>query len=179
MSSNLLTPEMNLIVVRGGEYGSKHSAYEQMRVAMVDFFDRGDELVAALENQPPDSLERTNTGNAGRKGRPSMNRTRPSAVSDRDGEVNDLVGDDNGQRTGGYGLVIEGTALTHALSEPFSKDLLLELATRCQAVICCRTSPLQKALIVRLVREGLGAMTLAIGDGANDVSMIQVRCLLS
>jgi phospholipid-translocating ATPase len=41
-------------------------------------------------------------------------------------------------------------------------------------VICCRVSPLQKALIVRLVKDGLGAMTLAIGDGANDVSMIQV-----
>jgi magnesium-transporting ATPase (P-type) len=34
---------------------------------------------------------------------------------------------------------------------------------------------LQKALVVKLVRDGLGAMTLAIGDGANDVSMIQVR----
>lgn len=45
----------------------------------------------------------------------------------------------------------------------------------CEGVICCRTSPLQKALIVRLVKEGIGAMTLAIGDGANDVSMIQVR----
>jgi hypothetical protein len=31
---------------------------------------------------------------------------------------------------------------------------------------------------VKLVKEGLGAMTLAIGDGANDVSMIQVRSTL-
>jgi hypothetical protein len=177
MSSNLLTRDMNLIIVRGGAHGTKHSAYEQMRTAMVDFFDRGDELVRALENQPPESehdLKRTDTGHSSRRGRPSFARGRPSAFSDP-GEVADIVGDDNGQREGGYGLVIEGTALTHALAEPFSKDLLLELATRCQAVICCRTSPLQKALIVRLVREGLGAMTLAIGDGANDVSMIQVR----
>jgi phospholipid-translocating ATPase len=35
-------------------------------------------------------------------------------------------------------------------------------------------SPLQKALVVKLVKEGLDVMTLAIGDGANDVSMIQV-----
>jgi len=41
-------------------------------------------------------------------------------------------------------------------------------------VICCRVSPLQKALVVRLVKDGLGVMALAIGDGANDVSMIQV-----
>lgn len=44
----------------------------------------------------------------------------------------------------------------------------------CEGVICCRVSPLQKALVVHLVKDGLGAMTLAIGDGANDVSMIQV-----
>lgn len=44
---------------------------------------------------------------------------------------------------------------------------------QCEGVICCRTSPLQKALIVNLVKDGLGSMTLAIGDGANDVSMIQ------
>lgn len=33
--------------------------------------------------------------------------------------------------------------------------------------------------MVKLVKNGTGAMTLAIGDGANDVSMIQVRPLLS
>lgn len=44
---------------------------------------------------------------------------------------------------------------------------------QCEGVICCRVSPLQKALVVTLVKEGVGAMTLAIGDGANDVSMIQ------
>jgi len=43
----------------------------------------------------------------------------------------------------------------------------------CEGVICCRVSPLQKALVVRLVKDGLKAMTLAVGDGANDVSMIQ------
>lgn len=43
----------------------------------------------------------------------------------------------------------------------------------CEGVICCRVSPLQKALVVKLVKDGIGAMTLAIGDGANDVSMIQ------
>jgi len=50
----------------------------------------------------------------------------------------------------------------------------LQLAIVCEGVICCRVSPLQKALVVKLVKDGLGSMTLAIGDGANDVSMIQV-----
>ncbi|KAJ1725942.1 phospholipid transporting ATPase, partial [Coemansia biformis] len=47
------------------------------------------------------------------------------------------------------------------------------LAVRCKSVLCCRVSPLQKALVVRLVKEGLGTLCLSIGDGANDVSMIQ------
>ena len=36
-----------------------------------------------------------------------------------------------------------------------------------------RVSPLQKALVVKLVKKNQKAILLAIGDGANDVSMIQ------
>jgi len=43
----------------------------------------------------------------------------------------------------------------------------------CGSVICCRVSPLQKAKVVLLVKDNTSALTLAIGDGANDVSMIQ------
>lgn len=68
----------------------------------------------------------------------------------------------------------------------------LELAIMCKAVICCmfffwaalsglcsncyqsgRVSPLQKALVVKLVKKNQKSILLAIGDGANDVSMIQ------
>ena len=38
-----------------------------------------------------------------------------------------------------------------------------------------RVSPLQKAELVELVKQQYQAITLAIGDGANDVAMIQVR----
>ena len=51
--------------------------------------------------------------------------------------------------------------------------LLLDVATRCQAVICCRVTPLQKSLVVELVKRHRKCVTLAIGDGANDVSMIK------
>ncbi|XP_032251315.1 probable phospholipid-transporting ATPase VA isoform X3 [Phoca vitulina] len=47
-------------------------------------------------------------------------------------------------------------------------------AGNCRSVLCCRSTPLQKSMVVKLVRSKLKAMTLAIGDGANDVSMIQV-----
>ncbi|KAI8085885.1 uncharacterized protein B0P05DRAFT_534105 [Gilbertella persicaria] len=76
----------------------------------------------------------------------------------------------NGERK--CALVIDGVTLKYAL-EPQTKDLMLDLGIRCASVICCRVSPKQKAQVVRLVKKGLGVMTLAIGDGANDVSMIQ------
>ena len=53
------------------------------------------------------------------------------------------------------------------------KEEWLSVARRCKAVICCRVSPKQKADIVRLVQQSVSAITLAIGDGANDVGMIQ------
>ncbi|KAK7530263.1 phospholipid P-type ATPase transporter [Phyllosticta citribraziliensis] len=69
-------------------------------------------------------------------------------------------------------LVIDGKSLTYALERDMEK-LFLDLAIMCKAVICCRVSPLQKALVVKLVKRHLKAILLAIGDGANDVSMIQ------
>uniref|UniRef100_A0A3P8S204 Phospholipid-transporting ATPase n=1 Tax=Amphiprion percula TaxID=161767 RepID=A0A3P8S204_AMPPE len=49
----------------------------------------------------------------------------------------------------------------------------ISTACMCQTVICCRVTPLQKAQVVQLVKKYKQAMTLAIGDGANDVSMIK------
>uniref|UniRef100_A0A8C1KJF4 Phospholipid-transporting ATPase n=1 Tax=Cyprinus carpio TaxID=7962 RepID=A0A8C1KJF4_CYPCA len=68
---------------------------------------------------------------------------------------------------GEYGLVINGHSLVREILE------LLRTACMCQAVICCRVTPLQKAQVVELVKKHKKAVTLAIGDGANDVSMIK------
>ncbi|EPS67597.1 hypothetical protein M569_07178, partial [Genlisea aurea] len=56
----------------------------------------------------------------------------------------------------------------------FGSRQLFDLATSCAVVLCCRVAPLQKAGIVDLVKGRTDDMTLAIGDGANDVSMIQM-----
>lgn len=54
------------------------------------------------------------------------------------------------------------------------RDLLLDMSQRCKAVVGCRVSPDQKREMVNLIKTGLdGVRTLAIGDGANDVAMIQ------
>ncbi|NXW38776.1 AT8B2 ATPase, partial [Phaetusa simplex] len=50
---------------------------------------------------------------------------------------------------------------------------LVRTACMCKVVICCRVTPLQKAQVVELVKKYKKAVTLAIGDGANDVSMIK------
>ncbi|EIW75489.1 phospholipid-translocating P-type ATPase [Coniophora puteana RWD-64-598 SS2] len=71
-----------------------------------------------------------------------------------------------------FATVIDGDTLRYAL-EPALKPLFLALGTQCETVVCCRVSPAQKALTVKLVKEGRKAMTLSIGDGANDVAMIQ------
>jgi phospholipid-translocating ATPase len=148
-TTHLLTNDSNLIIVREGN----HSIHDQLKDALDTFFvDGGDHL--SLERQAsngPDrpNLDRVNTG------------------------VRSLVGVDNGTRPGGFSLVIDGHALTHAFEDPDTNDLLLALSTQCNTVICCRVSPLQKAQIVHLIKDNLGVMCLAIGDGANDVSMIQ------
>jgi len=49
----------------------------------------------------------------------------------------------------------------------------VELACQCPAVVVCRCSPTQKADIVKLLQTHTGKRTSAVGDGGNDVSMIQ------
>uniref|UniRef100_A0A8C3UV23 Phospholipid-transporting ATPase n=1 Tax=Catharus ustulatus TaxID=91951 RepID=A0A8C3UV23_CATUS len=62
----------------------------------------------------------------------------------------------------------------HALEADMEVEFL-ETACACKAVICCRVTPLQKAQVVELVKKYKKAVTLAIGDGANDVSMIKSK----
>eukprot|EP00041_Stephanoeca_diplocostata_P035292 m.1238722 g.1238722 ORF g.1238722 m.1238722 type:complete len:848 (-) comp24672_c0_seq11:2992-5535(-) len=108
--------------------------------------------------------------------------------------------------TGRYGhaLVIDGKSVAHAMSDAESEQKLRQLFCECVSVIGCRLSPMQKALVVRLIRSGTTGsnaglvnhvdhaatcqtthpllraftprwppVTLAIGDGANDVAMIR------
>ncbi|KAF7135458.1 hypothetical protein RHSIM_Rhsim08G0033000 [Rhododendron simsii] len=71
-----------------------------------------------------------------------------------------------------FALIIDGKTLSYALEDDLKHEFL-NLAVACASVICCRVSPKQKALVTRLVKQGTGKITLAIGDGANDVGMIQ------
>ncbi|KAG0019775.1 hypothetical protein BGZ81_009610 [Podila clonocystis] len=72
-----------------------------------------------------------------------------------------------------HALIVDGSALKILLDDPQARQDLIRLSDVCFSVICCRASPLQKALVVELIRRGKKTVCLAIGDGANDVSMIQ------
>ncbi|XP_072272623.1 phospholipid-transporting ATPase IC-like [Pyxicephalus adspersus] len=67
---------------------------------------------------------------------------------------------------------LEEKRKTNALKEERQKNFV-DLACECSSVICCRVTPKQKAMVVDLVKKYKKAITLSIGDGANDVSMIK------
>ncbi|KAG9815854.1 aminophospholipid-translocating P4-type ATPase, partial [Aureobasidium melanogenum] len=71
-----------------------------------------------------------------------------------------------------HAVVIDGETLKLMLDDRLRQKFLL-LCKECKSVLCCRVSPSQKAAVVGMVKNGLDVMTLAIGDGANDVAMIQ------
>ncbi|XP_025199207.1 phospholipid-transporting ATPase ID isoform X2 [Melanaphis sacchari] len=85
-------------------------------------------------------------------------------------EPEDVQMEDDEERL--FALVINGHSLVHALHTELEYKFV-ELCTKCKAVICCRVTPLQKAMVVHLIKKYKNAVTLAIGDGANDVSMIK------
>ncbi|KAM4700410.1 phospholipid-transporting ATPase IH isoform 2-T2 [Discoglossus pictus] len=78
-----------------------------------------------------------------------------------------------------YGLIIDGAALSLIMkpredgSSTNYREVFLDICRNCSAVLCCRMAPLQKAQIVKLIKTSKERpITLAVGDGANDVSMI-------
>eukprot|EP01104_Vermistella_antarctica_P005938 TRINITY_DN16684_c0_g1_i1.p1 TRINITY_DN16684_c0_g1~~TRINITY_DN16684_c0_g1_i1.p1 ORF type:complete len:1126 (+),score=362.88 TRINITY_DN16684_c0_g1_i1:248-3625(+) len=68
-------------------------------------------------------------------------------------------------------LVVDGATLKYCINE--HPDEFLALSQICHSVVCCRVTPIQKAKVVKLVKSAVKAVTLSVGDGANDVSMIQ------
>ena len=80
-----------------------------------------------------------------------------------------------GTKKEGVSVIIDGKSLIFALdkNEKELRKNVYELLCMCGSVVCCRVSPIQKAEVVELVKENTNDLCLAIGDGANDVAMIQ------
>lgn len=147
-SCNLLMRDMVLVVVKGS---STKSTKNQLTRALKRCFDLDANLLLGAD---PERQEED---------------VEISVDADDDLQITSPM---EYRETKKYALIIDGHSLKHALDKDCSK-LFIELACRCSAVICCRVSPLQKAQVVRAVKKEKETMTLAIGDGANDVSMIQ------
>ena len=78
---------------------------------------------------------------------------------------------ESGQR---IAIVINGATLVWALDTQGNlRQNFFRLGFVSDSCICCRVSPAQKMQVVRLVKENGPWITLSVGDGANDVSMIQ------
>lgn len=79
-----------------------------------------------------------------------------------------------GNPTVDSGIVLDGSTLEYILKDEATQKMFYDLAIQAKACVCCRLSPRQKRRLIELVREqSPSTITLAIGDGANDVSMIQ------
>lgn len=71
-------------------------------------------------------------------------------------------------------VVVDGQTLSYIESDDTLSYLFFDLAVIVDSVICCRASPGQKASLVKQIRNKVKkSVTLAIGDGANDIAMIQ------
>jgi phospholipid-transporting ATPase len=84
-----------------------------------------------------------------------------------------LIGDDDSNEPKNAAIVVEATALRSILEDDALQALFVDTSKLCRTVICCRVSPHQKSRVVELVQQREKAVCLSIGDGANDVGMIQ------
>ncbi|KAK3533435.1 hypothetical protein QTP70_020783, partial [Hemibagrus guttatus] len=71
-------------------------------------------------------------------------------------------------------IVVDGFELEELIKTPELGARFVSLCNQCQSVLCCRVTPGQKAEIVELVKKFASSVTMAIGDGANDVNMIKM-----
>ncbi|XP_039231289.1 phospholipid-transporting ATPase ID isoform X9 [Drosophila yakuba] len=191
-SCQLLTDELaDVFIVDGNsveevekqlrQFKESIKIYNRFRPGGFDAFDR----LNSDSNMDPLSVTMTQTSAFMQETNLPPTPPPPPAISvvTFSAECNDLFGDEKGSDDGGtasivvdentgFALVVNGHSLVHCLS-PELENKFLDIASQCKAVICCRVTPLQKALVVELIKRAKNAVTLAIGDGANDVSMIK------
>ena len=72
-----------------------------------------------------------------------------------------------------YTIIIEGSAIDTCMEEGRVSELFYELIKDSRSLICCRSSPSQKSRVVEFIKKNSDELTLAIGDGGNDVNMIK------
>ncbi|KAF3829649.1 hypothetical protein GH733_003913 [Mirounga leonina] len=155
--------------VRGGEGRRKKRFLPQVKMAMVISGEFLDQLLLSLRKEPRALVHKVNRDADESWQEPDEQRTdflRARRIS--------LLWRTLGIQLRSTGLAPQVTDSNTSESPDVRRErAFVELASQCQAVICCRVTPKQKALIVALVKKYQRVVTLAIGDGANDVNMIK------
>ncbi|XP_051130524.1 phospholipid-transporting ATPase 1-like [Andrographis paniculata] len=155
LSCRLLTTDMHQIIINGN---SEDECRKLLCDAKVKYCLKSascsDQISSCKRNIEPDNLE-------------IHSQSKSSNVEELCG------GQEDEPKPGPLALIIDGNSLVYILEKDLESELF-DLATACRVVLCCRVAPLQKAGIVDLIKCRTDDMTLAIGDGANDVSMIQM-----
>lgn len=103
-STNLISRKSNLILVRGGEFGTSKSAYAQMVSAVEQFFPDLGVLGDANVHPPASDAE---------EGKPRTSTSSQGPLRRANTGVSSLVGENNSSCPGGFVLVIDGVALAH------------------------------------------------------------------
>ena len=72
-----------------------------------------------------------------------------------------------------FSIIVNGPVIDKILNDEKLTKVFIMTAKFAETVIICRATPKHKSLVVEKVKSLLKVQTLAIGDGANDVAMIQ------
>jgi phospholipid-translocating ATPase len=95
-------------------------------------------------------------------------------IGDVEQTIDHLIAEITRGRVAHSVVVVDGQTLSSIEVDDVVREKFFQLAIKADSVICCRASPKQKAFLVNSIRKHLDdAITLAIGDGANDIAMIQ------
>ncbi|KAJ4970123.1 hypothetical protein NE237_003222 [Protea cynaroides] len=155
LSCKLLTPDMQQVVING-------NSEDECRCLLADAKSKYGVKLANCRNK-----DKKNKKNAEIDYLEIPDETRTISVSQlHAGKAVEM-------KSAPLALVVDGNSLVYILEKDLEPELF-DLAIACKVVLCCRVAPLQKAGIVELIKSRTDDMTLAIGDGANDVSMIQM-----
>ena len=176
-SAKVLGPTMDVRVLRDGSEGEVH---RQIADLFREFVSRRD-LVDASAARPPrrgavHGMRRAREERTMERMELRLAKVRSAGGGDAPSPAAAPAADvERADRSGGLALVMEGPALLHVLHDEDLELALFHILHECSAVIACRVSPKQKALLVRTVKKCISPtpVTLAIGDGANDVAMLQ------
>ena len=85
-------------------------------------------------------------------------------------ELDDAIRNENSE----IALTISGDLIANILSDPLLRKSFVPLASKSRAIVGYRLSPLQKSEITAFVQVHMKKTTLSVGDGGNDVGMIQI-----